>query len=95
MSQKINFHDQLNQIHLKLDKISAALTNREKPFLNIDEACQYTGIPKPTLYGFTSKGIIPFHKLNGRRVYFEIKDLDNFILKNRIKSNAEIKNEIS
>ena len=72
-----------------------AIHHKSKPFLTIDEASQYTGIPKQTIYQFTSKGRIPFHKLNGRRLFFSVEDLNEFILnkKNRNKSNLEIESE--
>ena len=38
--------------------------------LNIDEAAQYLSLAKQTLYGFTSRGVIP-HLKRGKRLYFK------------------------
>jgi excisionase family DNA binding protein len=64
----------------KLESIEKILVEKEKPFLTLLEAAKYLGISKNTLYGYTSKQIIPFYKLQGRRLYFKIEDLDNFVL---------------
>ena len=79
----------------KLNAIHDLLLERNKPFLDMNEASQYLGISKATLYTYTSKNIIPYHKLRGRKIYFFLDDLDNFILnnKNRIRSNDEIEME--
>jgi excisionase family DNA binding protein len=81
----------------RLDTIEKLLIKEQKPFLNIKAASEYLGISKNTLYTYTSKNAIPYYKLRGRRVYFKIDDLDNFILnkKNRYKSNDEIEMEAS
>jgi len=55
-------------------------SNCIKPFLSIYEAALYTKLPKSTLYFYTAKNRIPHYKLNGRRLYFKIEDLDRFIL---------------
>ncbi len=83
----------LNQLVLdELRSLKSILIQKDKPFLNIDETSQYLGISKNTLYGYTSKGKIPFYKLQGRRLYFRIDDLDKFVLdsKNRVSSMVEI-----
>jgi excisionase family DNA binding protein len=76
----------------QLQEIKTIVIKREKPFMTFEEGAAYLGLSKATLYSYTSRGIIAFHKLNGRRLYFAQKDLDDFILnsKNRHLSNQEI-----
>ncbi len=83
---------EIGQILDELRSLKSIIIEKHKPFLNIDQASNYLGIPKNTLYGYTSKGIIPFYKLQGRRLYFKIEDLDKFVLnsKNRYSSQEEI-----
>ena len=66
-----------------------------RPFINLKDASTYLGLSKSTLYSYTHKRVIPFYKLRGRKVYFKIEDLDNFILNetNLCKSQEEIENE--
>ena len=84
-----------NEILQEILTLKAILLKREKPFIAFSDACVYLGISKHTLYGYTSKGIIPFYKNQGRRIYFKIEDLDGFILdkKNRVSSKEEIEVE--
>jgi len=83
---------EIGQILDELRSLRSIIIEKHKPFLNIDQASNYLGIPQNTLYGYTSKGIIPFYKLQGRRLYFKIEDLDKFVLnsKNRYSSQEEI-----
>ena len=77
----------------KIDAIYMAIIAKQKPFLDIDAASEYLGISKNTLYGYTSKGIIPYHKPQGRKIYFNVDDLNRFALDkaNRVSSVAEVK----
>ena len=79
----------------KLNAIHDLLLERKKPFLDINEASKYLGISKNTLYGYTSKNVIPYHKIQGRKLYFSIDDLNKFVLdkKTRYKSMDEIEME--
>ena len=85
----IESRDCLNEIADKLSEIRKLLVNKEKPFLTIDEASKYLGISKNTIYGYTAKGILPFYKIQGRKIYFRIEDIDEFVLneKNKVKNN--------
>ena len=69
-------------------------TQIQKSFLTSDEAAEYLGIAKITLYTYTSRRIISHYKKN-RKLYFSLEDLENFVLNkdNRIKSTEEIEQE--
>lgn len=56
-------------------------TKREKddPLFNLDEAKEYLKLTKATLYGYTSKGIVPHFK-QGKRLLFRKSQLDNWLL---------------
>jgi len=86
---EIESKNDLHEITDKLSEIRNMLIDNKKPFLSIDEASQYLGISKNTLYGYTSKGILPFYKMQGRKIYFRIRDIDEFVLNenNKVKNN--------
>jgi len=65
------------------------------PFMTMDEACKYLGLSKATLYGYTHKKLIPYYKIQNRKIYFKIEDLNNFVMNvhNKCKSQFEIKQE--
>jgi len=60
----------------------------DKP-MTIDEASAYLDCSKSYLYKLTSAGEIHHYKPSGKRVYFMKKDLDSYILRNPVKSQAE------
>ena len=74
----------------KLNSIQNLLIEKDRPFLNLEETSQYLGISKNTLYGYTSKGILPFYKVQGRRIYFKIDDLNDFVMNDKNSSNSFI-----
>lgn len=65
-----------------------------KTFLTAEEAADYLGIAKITLYTYTSKRVIPYYK-SRRKIYIKLVDLDEFILNenNRVKSTRELQQE--
>jgi excisionase family DNA binding protein len=75
----------------KIDGLKDLLHKRKKPFLTIQETSEYLGVSKNTLYGYTSKGILPFYKLRNRKLYFRISDLNRFVLspENRVEVSIE------
>ena len=75
----------------KIDNLQELLRKRKKPFLTIQETSEYLGISKNTLYGYTSKGILPFYKLRNRKLYFRISDLNRFVLspENRVEDSIK------
>ena len=95
MSEYFQITQTLNQINGKLDHLQKLTSAKEKPFFTLSEASDYLGLSKQTIYHYTSTGQIPFHKLNDRRLYFNLNDLNEFILNkgNRYKSNSEIEAE--
>jgi len=57
----------------------------EHRLLNINETAEFLKIKKSTLYQWVSMQKIPYVKM-GRRVLFDLKDLDALIEKNKVKA---------
>jgi len=57
-----------------MDQIN--VMNTTKRYLNVKETSEYTSIPVGTLYEWACIGKIPSIKI-GRRVLFDLHDLDN------------------
>lgn len=68
---------------------------RSKEFLNTEQTARYLGISKSTLYGWCHQNAIRYYKVRGRRNFFKIKDVDDFVLndKNLVKTKREIEQE--
>lgn len=73
----------------RLERIERlALSN--KSVLNFDEVAVYTGLSKSTLYKLTSGKMIPHYKPSGKLLYFDRKELDSWLLQNRVHTTEEI-----
>jgi excisionase family DNA binding protein len=50
----------------------------ERIFLDVEEAAEYLGIKKPTLYAWAKNGKVPHYRFNSL-VRFKRKDLDTWV----------------
>jgi len=50
--------------------------------MNALEAAKYLSISLHTLHKWTSRGIVPFYKPNGRLIYFRRDELDTWVYRN-------------
>ena len=64
-----------------------------KEVLTLQEAAQYMGIARSSLYKMTSNQTIPFYRPNGKMIFFEKSDILSWIRKNRVSSREEIEEE--
>lgn len=80
-------NEKLHVIEEKLDQLSKMLLF-QKAILNFDEAVTYTGYSKSYLYRIINK--IKHSKPSGKMIFFARKDLDNFLLSNKIKTQDEL-----
>jgi len=70
--------------------VSTASQSNKKP-LSVDEAAQYLGIPKATLYQFTRLRDIPHQKV-GKRLTFLTSELDEWVVSKKQRTRSEIEN---
>jgi len=68
------------------------MMNKKKQFIKVIDASKFLGYSKATLYRYNSRGVLPHYKMQGRRVYFKVDDLDEFVFdkNNRVSSQKEI-----
>ena len=80
-------------IEERLDRIEKCIKENlqfSKWVLNFEEAAEYTGLSKSYLYKLTSGRQIPHSKPNGKQCYFAKNELDSWLLRNQVKTSAEI-----
>ena len=81
--------------------IDERLTNIEnlllsqKTVLNFDEVSEFTGLSKSHLYKLTSTRRIPHYKPNGKYIFFDRVEIENWLKRNRQKTIDEIDAEAS
>ncbi len=81
-------------IEQRLERIEALLVEQKK-VLNFAETAEYLSVSKSHLYKMTSTMQIPHYKPTGKRIYFKQEELENWLLRNRIKTYDEIDSEAS
>lgn len=84
----------LQSIELRQRNIETLLLS-QKSVLNFDEVAIYTGLSKSYLYKLTCTGGIPCYKPNGKNIYADRKELDQWLLRNRKATNDEIESQAS
>lgn len=61
----------------------------QNSLLTLEEAANYLNLAKQTLYGFTSKRLIPFVK-KGKKLYFQQEELEKWLLEGKKRTKSEI-----
>jgi len=59
-------------------------------FLSVTEAANYLKVSRAHIYQMIFKKKLSYYKPGGKKVYFDVGDLEKYITKNRISSNDEI-----
>lgn len=81
--------ENLQRIDDRLRNIETLLLS-QKTVLNFDEVVAYTGLSKSYLYKLTSSGGIPCFKPQGKHIYFNKQEIDQWLMQNRKATNAEL-----
>lgn len=70
--------------------IAANIINCTKEVLTSDETAKYMGISKSYLYKLTMRREIPHYKPMGKIVFFNRKEVEQWLQSNRISTDAEL-----
>ena len=62
----------------------------QKTVLTFDEVAAFTGLSKSYLYKLTSTGGIPCYKPQGKHIYFNKQEIDQWLLQGRKATTDEI-----
>lgn len=74
----------------KLNQIERYSLLAAKNVLCLEDVAMLTGLSKSWLYKATCNHLIPFYKPNGKQIYFDRTEIENWINKNRIATAQEI-----
>jgi len=67
--------------------------NLNKEIYNFSEACTFLDYSKSYLYKLTHQRQIPHFKPNGKKLYFKRADLEDWLLRNRVKTDVELQQQ--
>lgn len=77
----------------KLDRIESLVLkigNPDSGPFDLAAAAKYLDISRSHLYQLTSKGLIGHFKPAGKKIYFDKKDLDEYLRRHRVMPQWEI-----
>ena len=74
----------------KIDKILMYSLLAAKNVLNIDDVAVLTGLSKSTLYKMTCAKEIPFYRPNGKMIFFDRKEVEQWMKRNRVAAVCEL-----
>ena len=78
----------------ELERLAAALGRSillcQKEVLTLDEAAQYTGIKKSSLYKLTASKAIPHFKPNGKVIFFKRHALEQWMTSNPVATADDL-----
>ena len=74
--------DTLQKIEKKIDNLESYLLT-QKSVLTFGDTVMYTGISRSYLYKLTSTRRIPHYKPNGKMIYFNREELDQWLQRNQ------------
>lgn len=96
MENKNFIIDLYNKIEAQQKQIDDLLKKcyLSKKVLTLQEAHEYTGLSTSYLYRLTSTNQIPHFKPSGKLIFFEREELDKWLLRNRVKTQEEIEQEV-
>jgi len=89
MSNENLILEKLSQLEQKIDQ--QALLKKE--VLNFNDACLYLDISASHLYKLTSQKLVPHFCPQGKKLYFNRTELDDWLQRNRQSSADEIERE--
>ena len=84
--------EKFKSIDERLRNIETLLSS-QKTVLNFDEVAAYTGLSKSYLYKLTCSGGIPCYKPQGKHIYFNKPEIDQWLLQNRKATTREIESQ--
>lgn len=81
--------ENLESIDGRLRNIETLLLS-QKVVLNFDDVAAYTGLSKSYLYKLSCSGGIPCYKPQGKHIYFNKPEIDQWLLQNRKATTSEL-----
>lgn len=84
---------QLKQIKRDIEEIKGLKSDATKGVLTVGMAANFLNLSKASVYKGVSVGLIPCHK-QGKRLYFFVEELEQWIRNGKRKTVAELKDEV-
>ncbi|EHO12345.1 helix-turn-helix transcriptional regulator [Myroides odoratimimus] len=74
----------------KLNYLEQLIISNHKEILSVEELEKYTGFKKSYIYHLVHFSKIPYSKPNGKYLFFQKSEIDQWLLKNKSLSDDQI-----
>lgn len=74
----------------KLNKLERLITDSTKEILNVEDLINYTGFTRSYIYKLVHKNVVPYSKPNGKFLFFQKSEIDEWLLQNKNQSVSQI-----
>ena len=81
-----------NLILERLERIEAILSKTAKTILTVDDLIDYTGFKRSYIYKLVHLNEIPYSKPQGKILFFDRAEIDEWLRQNKSKSKSQISN---
>lgn len=82
-----------NKVQEQLSEIKLLINQQSIELLDLNQAAEYLKLKPSYVYSLIHQKKIPYYKPNGKRVYFNKAELNNWVTGSRIKTVDEIEKE--
>ena len=83
----------INKIYELLDEIKRLINHKNLELLDVNQAAEYLKLQRSYIYSLIHQKKIPYYKPLGKRVYFNKRELNEWITKSKIKSVEEVEED--
>ncbi len=77
----------------KLERIESYLFESTKPIMTVEELVVYTGFTKSYIYKLVHLKEIPFFKPQGKLLFFDREEINNWIRQNKSQSRSQMQSQ--
>lgn len=74
----------------KLNQLEILIVSTAKQILTVEDLINYTGFSRSYIYKLVHKSVIPYSKPNGKTLFFQKNEIDEWLLQNKSFSNSQI-----
>jgi prophage regulatory protein len=74
----------------KLNQLEILIVSTSKQILTVEDLINYTSFSRSYIYKLVHKSIIPYSKPNGKTLFFQKKEIDDWLLQNKSNSISQL-----
>ncbi len=74
----------------KLNQLEILIVSTAKQILTVEDLINYTGFSRSYIYKLVHKSIIPYSKPNGKTLFFQKNEIDEWLLQNKSSSISQL-----